>query len=134
MAGGHVTIKIVNSAELARGIALFNRSEFFEAHEVLEDVWRAAPVDQKKYFQGLVQTAVAFHHFSTGNRIGMRSVMDRALQNLEGCPAEFHAVKVALLRESVGQWLDAFDAGQPLPPLPRIQIVMEVDIAKNRGI
>lgn len=123
----------MNLAELARGIALFNRSEFFDAHEVLEDVWRAAPADQKKYFQGLVQTAVAFHHFSTGNRIGMRSVMQRAMGNLEGCPAEFHAVNVALLRKSVAQWLTAFDAGNPLPRLPRMEVVMEIDAPKNRG-
>lgn len=124
----------MDSAELARGIALFNQSEFFEAHEVLEDVWRAAPTDQKKYFQGLVQMAVAFHHFSTGNRIGMRSVMERAQRNLEKCPAEFHAVNVELLRKSVAQWLIAFDAGQPVPALPHIEIVMDVDVAKNRGI
>lgn len=107
---------------MSRGIALFNQSEFFEAHEVLEDIWRAAPVEQKKYFQGLCQTAVAFHHLSTGNRIGMRSVMERAMRNLDGCPAEFHGINVALLTKSVGQWLRAFDDGQPLPP-PRMETV-----------
>ncbi|MHC4822048.1 MAG: DUF309 domain-containing protein, partial [Planctomycetota bacterium] len=25
--------------ELARGVDLFNRGEFFEAHEVVEDLW-----------------------------------------------------------------------------------------------
>lgn len=110
---------------LRRGIALFNRAEFFEAHEVLEDVWRAAPADQKKYFQGLVQTAVAFHHFSTGNRIGMRSVMERAMRNLDGCGAEFHGVHVARLRKSVAEWLKSLDAGQTVPSPPRIEIVEE---------
>ncbi|MGE0407317.1 MAG: DUF309 domain-containing protein, partial [Candidatus Korobacteraceae bacterium] len=28
---------------LRHGITLFNRGEFYDAHEVLEDVWRAAP-------------------------------------------------------------------------------------------
>jgi len=112
----------VNSSDLSRGVALFNQREFFEAHEVLEDIWRAAPAEQKKYFQGLCQTAVAFHHFSTGNRIGMRSVMERALRNLEGCPSEFHGVDVAQLTKSLGQWLRAFDDGQPLLP-PRMETV-----------
>lgn len=120
----------MNSDELRRGIALFNRSEFFEAHEVLEDVWRAAPADQKKHFQGLVQTAVAFHHFSTGNRIGMRSVLERAMRNLDGCAAEFHGIHIALLKKSVAQWLLAFDAGQPLP-LPRIEVVLEPDMRQR---
>jgi uncharacterized protein len=117
---------------LRRGIALFNRAEFFEAHEILEDVWRAAPADQKKYFQGLVQTAVAFHHFSTGNRTGMRSVLERAMRNLDGCGAEFHGVNVTLLRRSAAEWLKAFDAGQPLPPLPRIEMVMEFERMSKR--
>ena len=30
------------------GAELFNRAEFFEAHEVLEDIWRAAPLADKK--------------------------------------------------------------------------------------
>jgi len=31
-----------------RGIQLFNEAEFFEAHDVLEDVWRAAPATEKR--------------------------------------------------------------------------------------
>ncbi len=33
------------------GIELFNRADFFDAHEVLEDVWRTAPVGEKKFLQ-----------------------------------------------------------------------------------
>ena len=60
----------VDQAGFSRGIALFNHGEFFEAHEVLEDVWRAAPPGEKKFLQGLIQVAVSFHHRSTGNLIG----------------------------------------------------------------
>jgi len=43
------------------GIRLFNQHHFFDAHEVLEDVWRAAPAEQKKFLQGLIQLAVGLH-------------------------------------------------------------------------
>lgn len=112
----------MNSSDLARGIALFNQSEFFEAHEALEDVWRAAPAEQKIFLQGLVQAAVAFHHFSTGNRAGMRSVMERALRNLADCPADFHGIKVVALVDCLAQWREALDNDQPLPPLPHIEM------------
>ena len=112
----------MNLDDLARGIARFNQSEFFEAHEALEDVWPAAPAEQKKFLQGLVQAAVAFYHFSTGNRTGMRSVMQRALRNLDGCPADFHGIDIAQLLRSMTQWLAAVDGGQPHPPLPRIEM------------
>ena len=60
------------------GIELFNRAAFFDAHEALEDVWRAAPQAEKKFLQGLIQVAVALHHYGNGNTAGARSVLRRA--------------------------------------------------------
>src|SRR5947209_20294512 len=65
----------------AEGIKLFNSAEFFEAHEVLEDVWRAAPAAEKRFLQGLIQVAVALHHHSKGNRTGARSLLAREQHN-----------------------------------------------------
>ena len=107
---------------LSHGIALFNRSEYFEAHEVLEDVWRDAPAERKRFLQGLVQCAVAFHHYSTGNRVGMRGVMERAIRNLGECPADFRVVEVEMLVGSLMRWREALDNGNELPPLPKIEI------------
>jgi uncharacterized protein len=112
----------VQAGDLSHGIDLFNRTEFFEAHEALEDVWRAAPAEQKKFLQGVVQVAVAFHHFSTGNPIGMRSVMERAMRNLASCPEDFHGIDVATLLQCLAQWREALDNGQEPPPLPRIEM------------
>lgn len=120
---------------MIQGVRLFNRQEFFQSHEVLEDIWREASPEEKKFFQGLVQVAVAYHHFSTGNEVGMRSVMQRAMGNLEDCPAEFYGIKVVLLKKSVAQWLVAFDARQPLPPLPRMEIAMGAEsVPRKREI
>ena len=105
-----------------RGIALFNRAEFFQAHEVLEDIWRAAPVEGKKFLQGLVQVAVAFHHYSTGNFVGMRSVMERAMRNLTGHPQHTEGIQLAPLMRSLVQWQKAMKGGQPHPPLPHIEL------------
>ena len=51
--------KMVDSAQYRQGVELFNRAAFFDAHEALEDVWRAAPLAEKKFLQGLIQVAVA---------------------------------------------------------------------------
>jgi uncharacterized protein len=111
----------VNYDELHRGIDLFNRGEFFEAHESLEDVWRAATAEEKKFLQGLVQLAVAFHHHSTGNKRGMRSVMERGMKNLEGQADGFCGIKLNPLMQSLKTWREAMDKGGPLPALPRIE-------------
>jgi len=107
--------------QLRRGIELFNRGEFFEAHEVLEDVWRAAPTENKKFLQGLVQLAVAFHHHSTGNLVGMRSVMQRGMNNLAGHADDSYGVNLASLIRSLAEWRKAMDNGQTLPA-PRIEL------------
>jgi predicted metal-dependent hydrolase len=115
-----------NQSEYLHGIALFNQGKFFDAHEVLEDVWRAAPHEEKKIWQGLIQVAVALHHYSTGNRVGMRSVMVRAMKNLAGHPRGFHGVQIPRLLKSLAGWLEAFDNDQTLPALPRIEVAKKI--------
>lgn len=110
----------VDSENYARGMHLFNRAEFFDAHEVLEDTWRSAPPANKKFVQGLVQVAVAFHHYSTGNRLGMRSVLERAVKNLGEPAGAFGKIELAALLQSLSQWREALDKNLPLPALPRM--------------
>jgi uncharacterized protein len=102
------------------GIKLFNRAEFFEAHEVLEDVWRAAPAGEKKLLQGLIQAAVAFHHHSSGNVVGARSLLARARRNLSSFQEQFRGIHLQPLLESLARWQSALEDGRPVPPLPRI--------------
>lgn len=52
------------------GILFFNRRDFFEAHEVWEDLWSEAGGGDQRFFQGLIQAAVALHHFHYGNARG----------------------------------------------------------------
>ena len=110
----------VDPHRFAEGIKLFNSAEFFEAHEVLEDVWRAAPAAEKKFLQGLIQVAVGLHHHSTGNRVGSRSLLTRARRNLSGYPDELGGIDLKPLMESLARWQEALEDGQPVPPLPRI--------------
>ena len=49
------------------GILFFNDRDFFEAHEVWEDVWTESTGPQRRFYQGLIQAAVALHHFRNGN-------------------------------------------------------------------
>ncbi len=105
-----------------RGIELFNRAEFFEAHEVLEDVWRAAPATEKKFLQGIIQISVALHHHSRGNLVGAQSLMKRAAKNLAAYPEDFGGVRLNRLLRAVGRWERAMRERAKLPPVPRIEV------------
>jgi predicted metal-dependent hydrolase len=102
------------------GLRLFNQREFFEAHEVLEDVWRAAPASKKKFFQGLIQVAVGLHHHSQGNIVGAVSVLKRAAKNLSAYPDGFEGIRISEVVDSISTLTSALERGLPLPPIPRL--------------
>ena len=110
----------MDEAGYRRGLELFNRGEFFEAHEVLEDVWRAAPTGEKKFLQGLIQVAVGLHHHSRGNLAGARSLLARASRNLSGYDARHGDIDLAGLRGQVERWVSALEKGGAAPELPYI--------------
>ena len=111
------------SSDISHGVELFNRAEFFDAHEVLEDVWRAAPEPEKKFLQGIIQVAVALYHHGNGNAVGARSVLRRGFRNLSRYPEGFAGVQLAALLHSLADWQRAMDEGSAVPPLPKIVVV-----------
>lgn len=52
------------------GIVLFNRGDFFEAHEVWEALWMDTSGPDKRFYQALIQAAVGLLHFGNGNLRG----------------------------------------------------------------
>ncbi len=64
---------------------LFNRGEFWLAHEALETVWRSIiKEDEARIWQGLIQAAAALLHRARGNRHGVVVVGAAALAKLAG--------------------------------------------------
>jgi predicted metal-dependent hydrolase len=103
-----------------RGIQLFNQRHFFDAHEIWEDVWRETSGPEKKFLQGLIQAAVAFHHHATGNVVGACSLMERARKNLLECPEAFRGIHISPLRVSLVDWREALSSGRSHPAFPRL--------------
>ena len=101
-------------SDLQNGVVLFNAGRFFDAHEVLEDVWREAPRQSplRRHLQGMVQLAVAFHHQSKGNQVGARSVLERALRNLTGADNSLPDLDLDRLRAELEVWQQYLDRSQ----------------------
>lgn len=57
-----------------KGIEFFNTCEFFESHEAWEELWQEDFGPARKFLQGLIQAAVALHHFGNGNIRGAKKV------------------------------------------------------------
>ena len=63
-------------ARYLAGIRYFNECEFFEAHEVWEDLWQDFQGPSRGFYQGLIQVAVCLHHFGNGNIRGAKKLYE----------------------------------------------------------
>ena len=85
----------------SRGLEQIRRGRYFEAHESLEDVWRAADPAEKDFFQGLVHVAVAWYQAGRGNRTGCERQLEKAARRLTPFAPEHRGVDVAALLRSI---------------------------------
>lgn len=69
-----------------KGLRLFNDGQWFDAHEVWEDIWHLASGDKKRFYQGLIQYAVTIEHIRRGNPRGVRCVYETAQAKFHGLP------------------------------------------------
>ena len=67
---------------LGRGVALFNRQEFYEAHEVWEQVWVDEIGDERLMLQGLIQVAAGFYKLQVGAPQGTVKLLEHGLKKL----------------------------------------------------
>jgi predicted metal-dependent hydrolase len=114
-------MKPVDRSAFDRGLCLFNSAEFYDAHEVWEDVWRPLPPSaEKKFLQGLIQIAVGLHHHSTGNTVGALSLLKRGTHNLRHSRTDALRIDVDEFLLEVEGWGEALKSRTPLPSFPKI--------------
>jgi len=69
---------------LAEAQRLLDSGRPFEAHEVLEDAWKAAPAVERELWRGLAQLAVGLTHAARGNAAGAAALIGRGAANITG--------------------------------------------------
>ncbi len=74
---------------IQEGIRLFNQEYFFEAHEVLEEVWRQEHGEPRLFLQGLIQVCAAYHHFQNGNLAGAITLLQRGADKMRRYPPQY---------------------------------------------
>ncbi len=86
------------SALALKGIELFNRREFFEAHEELEHAWNEEPGPARELYRGILQVAVAYLQITRQNYNGALKMFLRMRQWLDPLPDQCRGVDVGQLR------------------------------------
>jgi uncharacterized protein len=64
------------------GIRLFNAGFYFEAHDLLEEVWLEREGRERQFYQGLIQVAVGLYKIADGNQGGAVSLLRKGLTKL----------------------------------------------------
>lgn len=64
------------------GLEAIRSARYFEAHEALEEAWRAAPPEERDFFQGLVHVAVAWYQAGRGRPIATGRQLEKAARRL----------------------------------------------------
>jgi predicted metal-dependent hydrolase len=83
------------------GLDLIRAGEYFAAHEELEDAWRAAPADERDFFQGLVHVAVAWYQAGRGRKIGTERQLAKAIRRLKPYAPEHRGLRLEPLLDQL---------------------------------
>ncbi len=77
---------------LHEGITLFNSQQFWHAHEAWERIWLTATGPHKRFLQGLIQLAAAYHHVQRGTFSGGVRLFDAAAEKLLPFPVGYSGI------------------------------------------
>jgi len=85
---------------------LFNRQEFYEAHDVLEDLWL---LDRHgvngNFYKGLIQLAGAFVHLQKKRLRPSVALFQLAQANLEKYPSPHERLNLAAVQQLIAGWV-----------------------------
>ena len=86
--------------------SLFNQQKFYEAHDILEDLWLP---DRKgvngNFYKGLIQLAGAFVHLQKNRLRPSAAVFKLAQVNLEKYPTLHEKLNLVAVRQLIAGWL-----------------------------
>ena len=65
------------------GVNKFNNGEYYDAHEICEELWSEYVLKDSLFIQGLIQVSVAYFHITNLNLRGSKSLFSKSLPKLK---------------------------------------------------
>jgi predicted metal-dependent hydrolase len=88
-------------AAFKRGLEAIRDGRYFEAHEELEEAWRAAPAEERDFFQGLVHVAVAWYQAGRGRPVATERQLEKAKRRLAPFAPAYRGIDIEAVLEQV---------------------------------
>ena len=109
--------------------ACFNRGLFYEAHDVLEELW--LPLRRERegdFYKGLIQLAGAFVLLQKGRLAPAARLFEMARENLVKYPDHHQGLQISRITRLISDWAGWLDEGDPavnplgIHPAPRLDL------------
>jgi len=95
--------------QFLEGLELFNRQEFYDCHDLIEDLWLQESSDKQPFLQGIIQAAVAFFHYQQGKWGAARTMMKQSIDKLATYPRLHGGIDLGKFRSELRVWKQALD-------------------------
>ncbi len=88
-----------------QAVEQFNQQDFYACHDTLESLWMEAAEPEKKFYQGILQIAVALYHLSNHNWKGAAILLGEGISRLKPYQPTYFEINVEQLLQTSGQIL-----------------------------
>src|ERR1700712_3302063 len=85
---------MADTIAIGAALDLVREGHGFDAHEILEDLWRAADAPERDLYQGLVHVAVATYQESRHNEVGRTRQLEKALRRLTPYAPSYKGIEI----------------------------------------
>ena len=90
--------------------ALFNRQKFYEAHDVLENLWLPGRHGANgNFYKGLIQLAGAFVHLQKNRLRPSAALFKLARTNLEKYPRRHERLDLTAVQALIADWVQRWE-------------------------
>ena len=83
------------------GLQAYEEKDFFEAHELWEELWSEYYLDDKTFIQGLIQLAVSFVHLGNGNLKGAKSLLKKSTDKFSSYSGLHRGINIDKLKQQI---------------------------------
>lgn len=99
--------------EFWQGVEQFNQQEFYACHDTLEALWIEATEPQKRFYQGILQIAVACYHLGNYNWRGAVILLGEGIGRLSTYQPIYSGIDVTKLLTQSDHLLKALQQTAP---------------------
>jgi len=103
------------------GVELFNRGEFFECHEALEEAWTPTVQPERWFLQALIHFAVGLYHHQRNNPLGAVRQLRKGLRKIQPYLPEYGGIRTGPVEREIRRCLAAIESGERIREFPKIE-------------